>query len=365
MRSISFIVDLCSGGRSAAARRLRALADARGLFHLHLMLWPFDGASGGRRPQVSRRPATRRERTVKRTALFAIAAAVLVGTSVHSAAAEPDGDDLVFQSFSFATGNLDIYTVNPDGSGLTNVTNDPASDLQPAWSPTKDRIAFSSLRLGNRDIYVINADGSGLLRLTTSPATDTSPSWAPDGEHVLFRSRRGGAFDLYTVAADGSGVETQLTNDAGFDGDASYSPDGEKIVFVHSDGLFQGELSQAIFVMHADGTHAKQLTPYEVEAATPDWSPDGSRIAFVNNFCGTCGNSDLFVINPGGNRIEQLTHDVGNVFSPAWSPDGTRIAFTLDVAPGEPEDIATVNAAGGDLVNVTHSPAINESDPDW
>jgi Tol biopolymer transport system component len=294
--------------------------------------------------------------------LSGVAALALLVALGSGASAAVDRTQIAFQSN--ATGNSDIYTINPDGSGLTNLTNDPASDTSPAWSPTKDRIAFSSLRLGNRDIYVMDADGSGLRRLTTNPGSDAFPSWAPDGDHVLFRSRRSGVFDLYTVAADGSALEEQLTNDGGFDGDAGYSPDGEKIVFIHTDAQFQGESSEAVFVMHADGTHRKQLTSYELEAALPDWSPDGSRIAFVNNVCGTCGDSDLFLMNPGGNRLEQLTHDVGNFFSPSWSRDGTRIALTLDAVPGLPEDIYTLNSDGTGLFNVTDSAFANESDPD-
>jgi Tol biopolymer transport system component len=77
-------------------------------------------------------------------------------------------------------GNQEIYVMNADGSGQTNLTNHPALDMDPSWSPDGTRIAFSSTRDdGNGEIYVMNADGSGQTRLTNNPAPDWYPSWGP------------------------------------------------------------------------------------------------------------------------------------------------------------------------------------------
>ncbi len=76
-------------------------------------------------------------------------------------------------------GNSEIYVMNADGSGQTNLTNNPASDTFPAWSPDGSRIAFTSDRDGNQEIYVMNADGSGQTPLTNNPETDNSPVWSP------------------------------------------------------------------------------------------------------------------------------------------------------------------------------------------
>jgi Tol biopolymer transport system component len=69
--------------------------------------------------------------------------------------------------------------MNADGSGLKRLTNNDASDRQPAWSPDGTKIAFNSERDGNREIYVMNADGSGLTRLTNNDASDWDPAWSP------------------------------------------------------------------------------------------------------------------------------------------------------------------------------------------
>src|SRR5439155_903234 len=107
-------------------------------------------------------------------------------------------------------GNREIYLMRADGTGLVNLTNNPAEDEWPVWSPDGSKIAFITTRDGNPQIYVVNADGSGSTRITSNPWQYFTPVWSPDGTKIAF-SGYDGSSQIYVVNADGSNV-TRLTS---------------------------------------------------------------------------------------------------------------------------------------------------------
>lgn len=130
----------------------------------------------------------------------------------------PDGSMIAFAS---SVSGEDIFVVDTTGS-LTNLTDGPGVDRDPAWSPDGSRIAFSSDRAGDFEIYVMNADGTGVTRLTDHPGSDLSPSWSPDGHRLAFESDRNGDFEIYVVNSDGSGL-VNLTQHPASDRDPRWS----------------------------------------------------------------------------------------------------------------------------------------------
>jgi Tol biopolymer transport system component len=113
-------------------------------------------------------------------------------------------------------GNEEVYVMNPDGSGPVNLTNNPAIDLQPTFSPAGKKIVFQTDRDGNSEIYTMNSNGSNPTRLTNNPADDFQPAWSPDGKKIAFVSQRDGNSEIYMMNSDGTTV-TRLTNNPAID----------------------------------------------------------------------------------------------------------------------------------------------------
>lgn len=246
----------------------------------------------------------------------------------------PDGEHIAFQSDRESTGpvlsiepkislsgfNLEIFVMNVDGTGQTNVSNDSAWDAYPSWSPDGDRIVFESDRdeegpvilvldgLGH-EIYVVDADGDHLANLSNSPEDDGRPRWSPAGGKIVFESYRDGNREIYTMNPDGTG-QMRLTNNPGGDSYPSWSPDGDWITF-HSDRDGNSE----IYKMTKDGLAVTRLTTSPEWDWGPSWSPDGADIVFQSS---RDGNVEVYRMAASGAFQERLTDESGWDAHPVW-----------------------------------------------
>ncbi|HEX8638208.1 MAG TPA: hypothetical protein VF692_09110, partial [Pyrinomonadaceae bacterium] len=245
------------------------------------------------------------------------------------------------------TGNDEIYTMNPDGSNQTNISNNPANDLSPAWSFDGSKIAFARQPTGGStaiDIYTMNADGSNQIRLTND-GSSRSPSWSPDGGKIVFAK----GFDIYLMNADGTNpIRLPTTN---YNDQPKFSPDGSRISYLCSrpfDGIPPG-LNDEICAMNGDGSNERILTKHPAAELGAVWSPDGTKIAFTTNR--TTGGTEVYVMNADGSNQVNLSSNPAGDSNPAWSPDGTKIAFIS--SRGDNFGIYLMNADGSNQTLLT------------
>lgn len=264
-------------------------------------------------------------------------------------AVEPGANGRVFYE-----GGGEIFSVNPDGTNPTNLTNTATTGEQrPSVSGDGQRVVFMEYSNG-WSIWKMNGNGSSPVQLTDDgPAvTNFEPGISPNGSKVVFMKQNSTAQDLWMVGING-GAQTNLTNTpfpgGGMHSDeccAEYSPDGTKIVYVNAFNSDPEEAeSNDIWVMNANGTDQHGLTgphDYPIQDIGPSWSPDGTKIAFAR-VGAEDGSNGLYTIDSDGTNLTPIMNGLSHVSGndTAWSPDGTKIAYSTG------NGIAVVPASGG------------------
>ncbi len=299
--------------------------------------------------------------------------ATIVLTATAATAPFPAiGGRVVFHSDR--DGEIDIYTMNADGSDVQRLTDAPGRDFEPAWSPDGSTIVFSTDRddPDNAQLYLMNADGTDQRRLPSSLTDDqVGARWSPDGQWILFHSNPQvdglPQFDIFKVRPDGSDL-TNLTNTPGNNFMADWSPDGERIVFVS-----QRDGNRELYVMNADGSNQTRLTDGGWENSLPRWSPDGRQIVFESDRAGT--TYGVYVIdapdeqNAGAsleNTVRMLTAPGFNHSTPGWvSDDWLYIASDRDSTNLVNWEIYLLKADGSEILRVTENIGVMDRFPSW
>lgn len=319
-------------------------------------------------------------RTVGRSRWVAAATALALGAlslapSLAQAAWPGTNGPIVYAGDNF--GGAGLFTMAPDGSQTTRISNRVQGSTFPSFSPAGTRIVFSGgttylspegLYYGTADIFTIAADGSGETQLTPlDPNDEQHPSFSPDGTQIVFMRFRQGVpgSDIYKMGADGSNP-VRLTSDGSQNAQPVFSPDGTRIVFSSTRNG-----ASEIYSMAPDGSNPVNLTNHPAnDEGKLSFSPDGARIAFASDRdhggATDFDSSEIYTMAADGSNQIRLTNNARWDGAPAFSPDGAQIAFasrnTASSASGVVA-IFTMARDGANLLQRTSRPVAEH--PDW
>ena len=274
----------------------------------------------------------------------------------------PDGTRLVFQRKAPSGGCDQIYTLDLATGDTALVSTGDGRTTCAYFYPAGDRIIYASTHhhdpacpaepdfsrgyvwpiYETYDLFLADSQGEIVAQLTDQMGYDAEATISPRGDRIVFTSTRDGDLELYTMALDGTDVR-RITNRLGYDGGAFFSPDGSRIVWrahypedaaeqagyraLLAEGLIRPSVLE-IWVADADGSNARQVTSNGAANFAPYFHPSGDKILFSSNMDDPSGRDfDLYLINVDGTGLERVTFTPGFDGFPMFSPDGRYLTF--------------------------------------
>jgi Tol biopolymer transport system component len=280
----------------------------------------------------------------------AVAGAAWVLVAPPAKAAFPGHNGRIVFWREDSNGVVQIWVADKDLSNQEQLTSKSAESGWAAWKPGGAKLVFASTRADPDptdartivDIFKMNPDGTGVVKLTDSKALDADPGWSPDGRKIAFdsdRADRPGRGEIHVMDSDGTNVRrvTTLPADAMLDLAPRFSPDGRRLVFTRYKNLKEPGLS-ALFTVRVDGGGLKRLTPWSNGANNAHWSPNGKKLVFeAFPLAKPSCHGDIYTVDSDGQHLTNITNNRCQAGSsdPVWSPNGKKILFLQRRAEGD------------------------------
>lgn len=259
---------------------------------------------------------------------------------------------------STISGNWDLWIMNSDGSGLTQLTDTPIDERCPSISADGKRIAYST---NDGKLWTVNVDGTGANEITLREnGIHTHPSWSPDGKSIVFTafSKTGiDDSDIWIVDSDGKNPR-RLTLQNEIQINPAWSSDGKSIIYSSTVYSQSYEILHDLWLIRPDGQGEKMLLANHTANIQPDFSPDGRKIAFASN---KTGNMEIWIMDSDGKNLRQLTYDDAYDADPCWSGGGKYIVFVSNRSGNL--QLWLMGANGENLKQLTREG--ESKDPDW
>jgi hypothetical protein len=238
--------------------------------------------------------------------------------------------DVIFDALE--NGVRQLFILTPGTNQRRKILPDGVWATQAAVTRDGSRIAFVGKGANdNLEIFTVNRDGSDLRQLTSNAVVDDQPTWSPDGQRIAFRSRRTASFysDVWVMNADGSNPVNVTYSDVRIGSTAydqpTWSPDGQSLIFTVSDEAMTPRASTLIRLRLSDYSRTVLNNDPGTNYYEPAYSPDGTMVAFRFNSA-ALANQILFM-NPENGSFWIFLDYPGPGSNPAWSPDNNWIAF--------------------------------------
>ena len=260
---------------------------------------------------------------------------------------DPSGKWIAFSSTRHSE-RADIYLQRVDGSSVIQLTNDPADDVQPCFSPDGSKIAFASSRAGNWDLYLMDIDGKNVEQLTSGICQDLHPTFSPDGTRLAYCSlTHSGQWEIWLL-----NLTTREKKSLGLGLFPSWCPrrDVERIAFQRA--RQRGGRWFSVWTVDLIDGEPRRNTEVAVSSNSavvcPTWSPDGMQLAFSTILQPETQNEqalpqqELWIVNSDGSGRQRIAEGITNL-TPFWAVNH-RIFFISD--RGGKENIWSVKVDG-------------------